>query len=72
VIKDNWKLIVSYDGENVSYQKYHDDFLVSPRLYNLASDEHEEVDLAQRYPERVKSLMRELERWYTLEKRKVL
>lgn len=72
VIKDDWKLIVSYDGENVSYQKYHDDFLVGPRLYNLASDEHEEVDLAERYPEKVKSLMRELERWYRLEKRKVL
>ncbi|MBU3020406.1 sulfatase [Aestuariibacter sp. A3R04] len=72
VIKDDWKLIVSYNGKNVSYQKYHDDFLVGPRLYHLASDEYEEVDLAKRYPEKVESLMKELKRWYPIEKRKVL
>ncbi|MCM2680743.1 sulfatase-like hydrolase/transferase [Echinimonas agarilytica] len=26
VIEGDWKLIVSYDGKNVSYQKYHNDF----------------------------------------------
>jgi arylsulfatase A-like enzyme len=72
VIKDDWKLIVSYDGKNVSYQKYHDEFLVGPRLYNLANDEFEEKNLAAQYPEKVGELKKEIEEWYALEERKLI
>lgn len=72
VIKDDWKLIVSYDGKNVSYQKYHDEFLVGPRLYNLANDEFEEKNLAAKYPEKVGELKKEIEQWYALEERKLI
>jgi len=72
VIKDDWKLIVSYDGKNVSYQKYHDEFLVGPRLYNLANDEFEKENLASQYPEKVGELLEEIENWYELEERKLI
>jgi len=72
VIKDDWKLIVSYDGKNVSYQKYHDEFLVGPRLYNLFNDEFEEKNLAAQYPEKVGELLKEIEEWYALEERKLI
>ncbi|WP_032096147.1 MULTISPECIES: sulfatase family protein [unclassified Alteromonas] len=71
-INGDWKLIVSYDGKNVSYQKYHDKFLVGPRLYNLADDEFEQVNLAKQYPDKVKMLMNEIKGWYSLEKRNVI
>ena len=72
VIKADWKLIVSYDGKNASYQKYHDEFLVAPRLYNLANDEFEEQDLASQYPDKVDELLKEIEDWYVLEDRKII
>ncbi|GFD68686.1 sulfatase [Alteromonas sp. KUL106] len=72
VIKDDWKLIVSYDGKNASYQKYHDEFLVAPRLYNLANDEFEEENLASQYPDKVDELLKEIEDWYVLEDRKII
>lgn len=72
VIKDDWKLIVSYDGSNESYQKYHDGFLVAPRLYNLANDEHEENDLADQHPEKVNMLLKEIAQWYPLQERKII
>ena len=72
VIKGDWKLIVSYDGKNASYQKYHDQFLVGPRLYNLAEDEHEKINLAAKYPQKVNLLKDQLEQWYKLEERKMI
>lgn len=72
VIKDNWKLILSYDGKNVSYQKYHEGDLTGPRLYNLLADEHETINLADKKPELVKSLSEALVNWYPVKTRKVL
>ncbi|KMT67020.1 sulfatase [Catenovulum maritimum] len=72
VIKDNWKLIVSYDGKNVSYQKYHDALTQGPRLFNLANDEYEKVNLAKQYPEMVEKLKQELVDWYPLKQRKMV
>lgn len=72
VIKGDWKLIVSYDGKNASYQKYHDQFLVGPRLYNLAEDEHEKINLAAKCPQKVNLLKDQLEQWYKLEERKMI
>lgn len=72
VIENEWKLILSYDGKNESYQKYHKDVLGAPRLYNLIEDEHEIDNLAQKYPERVKRLSAKLNAWYPVEDREVL
>ena len=72
VIKGEWKLILSYDGKNVSYQKYHKDVLSGPRLYNLINDKHETTNLAEQHPELVESLSNELTQWYPVKKRKIL
>ncbi|RDV29146.1 sulfatase [Alteromonas aestuariivivens] len=72
VIEGPWKLILSYDGENVSYQKYHEDVLVPPRLYNLLEDEHEKHNLAEQHPELVERLSQKLTDWYPVKERKIL
>ena len=72
VIDGDWKLILSYDGENVSYQKYHEGVLGAPRLYNLLEDEHESTNLAASHPERVSALSERLESWYPVNARNVL
>ncbi|WP_448245467.1 sulfatase family protein [Thalassotalea agariperforans] len=72
VIAGKWKLILSYDGKNVSYQEYHKDVLAGPRLYNLLEDEHEEVNLAAEKPELVARLSQKLLDWYPVKTRKVL
>ncbi|WP_342807854.1 sulfatase [Alteromonas sp. M12] len=72
VIEDKWKLILSYDGKNVSYQKYHEDVLSGPRLYNLLEDEHETNNLASAHPDVVARLSEKLKSWYPVNKRTVL
>ncbi|WP_440877094.1 sulfatase family protein [Thalassotalea sp. PLHSN55] len=72
VIEGKWKLILSYDGTNVSYQKYHQDVLSGPRLYNLLEDEHEQTNLVQQHPEIVARLSKKLSKWYPVKSRQVL
>ncbi|MFA3791990.1 sulfatase [Aliiglaciecola sp. SL4] len=72
VIDGKWKLILSYDGKNVSYQKYHEDVLSGPRLYNLLEDEHETNNLAREHADVVARLSKKLNNWYPVNKRKVL
>ena len=72
VIKDGWKLILSYDGVNISYQKHHDQMLTGPRLYNVLEDEFEMVNLASKYPEKVAQLSGKLNEWYEVNERKIL
>ncbi len=72
VIAGNWKLILSYDGRNESYQRYHEDVLGGPRLYNLLDDEHELTNRATSHPEMVEHLAEKLTTWYPVEKREIL
>ncbi|WP_232824793.1 sulfatase family protein [Algibacillus agarilyticus] len=72
VIEGQWKLILSYDGKNVSYQKYHKDVLSGPRLYNLLEDEHEKNNLAASNPAIVAKLSQKLVDWYPVTSRKIL
>jgi len=72
VIEDKWKLILSYDGKNVSYQQFHKEVLAGPRLYNLLADEHEQTNLAEQNPDLVKRLSAKLTRWYPIKSRKAL
>ena len=72
VVSGNWKLILSYDGENQSYQKYHQGVLGGPRLYDLLNDEQESINLATRHPRMVDRLSEQLTAWYPVGKRKIL
>lgn len=72
VIDGKWKLILSYDGKNVSYQKYHEDVLSGPRLYNLLDDEYETKNLASEHPDVVTRLSEKISDWYPVKKRKIL
>lgn len=72
VIEGNWKLILSYDGKNVSYQKYHKVDLSGPRLFNVTADPYEKVNLAKKHPKLVERLSKKLVDWYPVYTRKVL
>ncbi|EWH08858.1 arylsulfatase A family protein [Catenovulum agarivorans DS-2] len=72
VIDGDWKLIVSYDGKNVSYQKYHDQINQPPRLFNVTNDPYEQNNLAAQHPQIVAKLKRKLEEWYPLNERKMI
>ncbi|WP_395344438.1 sulfatase [Ningiella sp. W23] len=72
VIEGDWKLILSYDGKNISYQKYHEDVLGAPRLFNLRNDEYETKNLAEKRPDLVDRLSAKLNEWYPLKTRRVL
>ncbi len=72
VIENEWKLILSYDGLNISYQSHHEGVLGGPRLYNLLEDAHEQNNLVQQHPEIVKRLSEKLTNWYPVTKRKIL
>lgn len=72
VIHKNWKLIVSYDGKNVSYQKYHDQLTQPPRLFDLSKDPYETTNLAEQNPEIVEALKQKLVEWYPLNERKMV
>ena len=72
VIEGDWKLILSYDGVNESYQKYHVETLGEPRLYDLSVDDSESINLAARNPELVERLSRKLVAWYPVEARQIL
>lgn len=72
VIEGPWKLILSYDGKNVSYQEYHKVDQTGPRLFNVLEDEHEKVNLASKHPELVDRLSKKLTAWYPVDHRKIL
>lgn len=72
VIEGHWKLILSYDGANQSYQKYHVDTLGGPRLFNLMNDAEETTNLAGRHPRLVERLSEKIAEWYPLETRQIL
>jgi uncharacterized sulfatase len=72
VIEGDWKLILSYDGINESYQTYHEPERHGPRLFKVSTDEHEQVNLAKQHPEIVARLSQKLVDWYPLHKRKIL
>ncbi|MDU0352545.1 sulfatase [Paraglaciecola aquimarina] len=72
VIEGDWKLILSYDGVNESYQEHHAVDRQGPRLYKVSTDEHEQVNLAKQHPEIVARLSQKLTDWYPVKQRKIL
>lgn len=72
VIEDEYKLILTYDGDAGHYAKYHDFSDMRPQLYNLIKDPHETTNLAGSKPSLVKKLATKLHQWYPVKKRKAL
>jgi arylsulfatase A-like enzyme len=76
-VEDDWKLILSYDGElqggGGAYNYTHDAVRSEPvRLYKIVEDPLELNNLASEYPEKVKDLKMKMEAHYPLNGRKVL
>lgn len=62
VRKGNWKYIDNTPPEGFPENKMNQFKNEKPQLYNLADDPGEEVDLCEKYPEKVKELKEELKR----------
>ena len=72
VVKDQWKLLLTYDGVVNRYASSHPRTEKRPQLYNLLEDPHEEKNLAAENPEVVKELATEIREWWPVTERKVL
>ena len=72
VVKDQWKLLLTYDGAVNRYAWSHPRTETRPQLYNLLEDPHETNNLASENPEVVEKLATEIRMWWTVEDRKVL
>lgn len=72
--EDNWKLILSYDGEIEGYGvSTHEEMRTQPiRLYNLGNDPYEKTNLADQYPDKVKDLQEKIESWYPIRERSIV
>ena len=70
-IRDQWKLILTYDGQVNRYRLSH------PRtepiqLFDIIADPFEENNLANQYPKIVSALKDQIENWYPLTQRKLV
>lgn len=72
IVKDQWKLLLTYDGKVNRYASSHPRTEKRPQLYNLLEDPHEETNLAAQNPEVVAALAKEIREWWPVEKRQVL
>jgi uncharacterized sulfatase len=76
-IEDDWKLILSYDGELIggggAYDFTHDYVRSEPiRLYKIVDDPFEKNNLAHDHPEKVEDLKKKIEAHYPLNGRKII
>jgi uncharacterized sulfatase len=62
VIRDNLKLLLTYDGETGRMKYPPTSF--APQLYDLSKDPFEKNNLADKHPDKVKELTALLNRWY--------
>ncbi len=72
IVKDQWKLLLTYDGAVNRYASTHPRTEKRPQLYDLLTDPHEEKNLASENPEVVKALAKEIRDWWPVTERKVL
>jgi uncharacterized sulfatase len=72
IVKDEWKLLLTYDGEVNRYASSHPRTEKRPQLYNLLEDPHENKNLASENPEVVGNLAGEISKWWPVTERKVL
>ena len=71
-IEENWKLILTYDGEVNRYASTHPRTERRPQLFDLDADSHEQTNVAPDHPEIVARLARRIETWYPVKERKAL
>ncbi|MEZ6093527.1 MAG: sulfatase [Pirellulaceae bacterium] len=64
VIRDDWKLIVSYDGEIGRYASSHPRDIPGVQLFNLRDDPQEKVNVANSNTELTSQLLDQLTDWY--------
>ena len=69
-IEGKWKLLLTYDGEVGRYRSTHERKERRPQLFDLEADPWEKQNLAAANPERVARLVKAIEGWYPLKKRK--
>jgi uncharacterized sulfatase len=70
-IKNQWKLLLSYDG-TPDKKPLDPDMEKRPQLYDLSKDPFEKINLAKQYPEIVTELAGLIRGWYPLKRRKAL
>ncbi|MEZ6055976.1 MAG: sulfatase-like hydrolase/transferase [Planctomycetaceae bacterium] len=71
VIKDQWKLLLTYDGKVGRYGKAHPQTEKRPQLFDLLKDPHEDHNVAGEHPELVAELAKTIEEWWPVKTRKV-
>ena len=64
VIRDKWKLLLTYRGKVGRYKLVHQRKVTGPQLFDLSNDPHERKNLAKNKPELVKTLTKELDQWW--------
>ena len=72
VIKGDWKLLLTYDGEVNRYKSTHPRKEKRPQLFNLKEDPHEKKNRAGEAGDVVAQLVMEIDNWYPVKERKVL
>ncbi|MEM9015521.1 MAG: sulfatase [Verrucomicrobiota bacterium] len=71
IVKDQWKLLLTYDGKVNRYASSHPRTEMRPQLFDLLADPHETKNLAAENPEVVALLAAEIRDWWPVTKRKV-
>ncbi len=72
IVKDEWKLLLTYDGTVNRYASSHPRTEKRPQLFNLLEDPHENKNLAANHPETVSELAKTVREWWPVEERKVI
>ncbi len=73
VIEKQYKLILSYDGEQTRVRgSKGGQKVTAPELYDIVSDPYEQNNLHDKLPKISKALRAKLDNWYPLKKRKVV
>ncbi len=71
-IEDQWKLLLTYDGEANRYASTHPRTEKRPQLYNLQSDPQEQVNVAAEHPQIVARLVQQIDDWYPVTQRQTM
>jgi arylsulfatase A-like enzyme len=67
-VEGDWKLLLRYHGSDTShYRNLHSWDTAPRRLYNLAQDPHEKIDLAATHPDVADRLQERIEAWHAVE-----
>lgn len=65
-VEGKWKLLLTYDGEVNRYQSTHPRW-AGPQLFDLESDPHEKLNVADSHPDVVERLGALIDDWYPLQ-----